>query len=209
MLASGVAFLVTELLHGGTLGQRIAKKGPLDPQEVARWGVQASDALTAIHSAGVIHRDVKPNNLFIHEASAGVERLKLIDFGVAAVSWAETRLTRSGARVGTPGYASPEQDDGEEADPRADLFGLGQTLKEALTGIQPKSEESQKPVMPDGLPEGWAEVLGKLAAVSPDDRYATARIARKALAELGGIDLRDTDSQPESFDFVCGLRRRA
>src|SRR5690606_5817066 len=88
MLSSGVAFLVTELLKGETLGQRIARQGALPQEEVARWGVQAADALCAIHSAGVIHRDVKPNNLFVHRSSTTGERLKLIDFGVAAVSWA-------------------------------------------------------------------------------------------------------------------------
>jgi serine/threonine-protein kinase len=146
----------------------------------------------------VIHRDVKPNNLFIHRAPGGTERMKLIDFGVAAVSWAETRLTRSGARVGTPGYASPEQDAGEEADPRADIFGLGQTLKEAISGKQPAADESQKPQMPNEVPEEWRVVLAKMCAVDLESRYANAREAQKALAKLGGIDLAKSDSEPET-----------
>jgi eukaryotic-like serine/threonine-protein kinase len=200
MLSSGVAFLVTELLRGETLGQRIAAQGALPPAEVAKWGVQALDALAAIHSAGVIHRDVKPNNLFLHRSPGGAERLKLIDFGVAAVSWAETRLTRSGARVGTPGYAAPEQDAGEEADHRADLFGLGQTLKEALTGVAPHPDESRDPLLPNDLPDGWAEVIQKMTAVSPSDRFSSARVAQRALAQLGGIELAKSDSQPEEID---------
>jgi len=199
MLSSGVAFLVTELLRGETLGQRIASQGPLPPAEVAKWGVQALDALAAIHSAGVVHRDVKPNNLFLHRSPRGAERLKLIDFGVAAVSWAETRLTRSGARVGTPGYAAPEQDAGEEADSRADLFGVGQTLKEALTGVAPAPDESQKPILPANLPENWHEVISKLTAFSPADRYSSARVAQRALAEVAGIELAKSDSQPEEM----------
>lgn len=198
MLSSGVAFLVTELLRGETLGKRIVTHGRLPPDEVARWGMQALDALGAIHSAGVIHRDVKPTNLFVHRSPNGAERLKLIDFGVAAVSWAETRLTRSGARVGTPGYASPEQDAGDEVDNRADLFGLGQTLKECLTGVQPAPDESKHPVMPDDLPPGWAQFLGKLTAIDPEDRYKNAREAQNALAKLAGIKLLKTDSQPEA-----------
>jgi serine/threonine-protein kinase len=186
MLSSGVAFLVTELLRGETLGQRLARQGALDPEEVARWGLQAADALCAIHSAGVIHRDVKPNNLFLHRGSNSGERLKLIDFGVAAVSWAETRLTRSGARVGTPGYAAPEQDQGEEVDFRADLFGLGQTLRESLTGVAPASDESKAPTLPAELPEGWRPVLEKLIAFKPEDRYGSTREAREALAALSG-----------------------
>lgn len=186
MLSSGVAFLVTELLKGETLGQRIARQGALPQEEVARWGVQAADALCAIHSAGVIHRDVKPNNLFVHRSSTTGERLKLIDFGVAAVSWAETRLTRSGARVGTPGYAAPEQDNGEEVDFRADLFGLGQTLREALTGNAPAPDESKMPRLPEDLPPEWREVLARLTAKDPADRYESTRDARNALAALAG-----------------------
>ena len=199
MLSSGVAFLVTELLRGETLGQRIASQGPLPRAEVAKWGVQALDALAAIHSAGVVHRDVKPNNLFLHRSSGGTERLKLIDFGVASVSWAETRLTRSGARVGTPGYAAPEQeqDAGEETDHRADLFGVGQTLKEALSGVPPAPGESRKPILPQNLPKDWEEVIAKLTAVSPSDRYDSARVAQRALAQVAGIELAKSDSQPE------------
>lgn len=198
LLSSGVAFLVTELLRGETLGKRIVTNGPLSPDEVARWGMQALDALGAIHSAGVIHRDVKPNNLFIHRAANSAERLKLIDFGVAAVSWAETRLTRSGARVGTPGYAAPEQDAGDEVDNRADLFGLGQTLKECLTGVPPAPDESRCPVLPEDLPPGWGEFLERLTAQNPGDRYKNAREAQNALAKLAGISLLRSDSQSDA-----------
>lgn len=200
MLSSGVAFLVTELLRGDTLGKRIVTHGPLPPDEVALWGMQALDALGAIHSAGVIHRDVKPNNLFLHRASNGTERLKLIDFGVAAVSWAETRLTRSGARVGTPGYAAPEQDAGDEVDNRADLFGLGQTLKECLTGLQPSPDESKYPVLPNDLPVGWADFLGRLTALDPEDRYKNAREAQGALAQLAGLALLKSEASGLALD---------
>jgi serine/threonine protein kinase len=159
VLASGVAFLVTELLLGETLAQRLQRVGQLSPAEVARWGVQAADALVAVHSAGVVHRDVKPGNLFIHKSSVSGEILKLIDFGVAAVSWAETRLTRSGARVGTLGFAAPEQERGEEIDARADLFALGQTA-------------------------AWADTLYQLTAPAREDRYPSAREARNALRFL-------------------------
>jgi serine/threonine-protein kinase len=186
LLSSGVAFLVTELLHGETLAQRIRRQGKLPPEEVARWALQATDALMAIHGAGIVHRDVKPGNLFIHSGTSGVERLKLIDFGVAAVSWAETRLTRHGARVGTPGYAAPEQEDGEEVDARADLFALGQTLKEALSGKVPATEESKGAHDLVGLPADWTEVLSRLTATSPTDRYPSARDARDAVALLEG-----------------------
>ncbi len=184
VLPSGVAFLVTELLLGETLAQRLQKQGPLPPAEVARWGVQAADALVAVHSAGVVHRDIKPGNLFLHKSSADGEILKLIDFGIAAVSWAETRLTRSGARVGTAGFAAPEQERGEEIDSRADIFALGQTLKQALTGTVPAPSESTDPSPIEGVSKEWADLLYKMTAPERDSRFASARAARKALQDL-------------------------
>lgn len=186
LLSSGVAFLVTELLRGETLAQRIRRKGALPPEEVARWALQATDALMAIHGAGIVHRDVKPENLFIHTGNSGVERLKLIDFGVAAVSWAETRLTRHGARVGTPGYAAPEQENGGDVDARADLFALGQSLKEALSGVQPDAEESNGAKHLEGLPDDWTSILERLTALAKEDRFPSARDARDAVALLEG-----------------------
>lgn len=192
VLASGVAFLVTELLLGETLAQRLQRLGRLSAAEVARWGVQAADALVAVHSAGVIHRDIKPGNLFLHGSATSGEILKLIDFGVAAVSWAETRLTRSGARVGTPGYAAPEQEKGEEVDVRADLFALGQTLKQALTGHIPAPSESLAPVPLTGVSSEWSDVFYHLTAIDPEERYESARDARNALrALLEGDDRTD------------------
>ncbi len=200
VLPSGVAFLVTELLLGETLGQRISRLGPLPPAEVARWGVQAADALVAVHSAGVVHRDVKPGNLFIHKSSTSGEILKLIDFGIAAVSWAETRLTRSGARVGTAGYAAPEQERGEEIDARADLFALGQTLKQALTAQPPQASESTSPNPPVDVPDDWAELLSYMTAADREDRFSSAREARNALRTLlEGDDRTDPRFARDSF----------
>lgn len=208
VLPSGVAFLVTELLLGETLAQRVQRLGPLHAAEVARWGVQAADALVAVHSAGVIHRDVKPGNLFIHTSATSGEVLKLIDFGVAAVSWAETRLTRSGARVGTAGYAAPEQEMGEEVDARADLFALGQSLKQALTGKVPAPAESRVPEAATGVSAEWSEVLFRLTAVAPEERFDSARTARNALrALLEGDDRTDARFARDSLPPHAPLGR--
>lgn len=200
VLPSGVAFLVTELLIGETLAARIHKRGPLSFTEVAQWGVDGADALVAIHSAGVIHRDVKPDNLYLHRLSTGGERLKLIDFGVASVSWAETRLTRHGSRVGTQGYASPEQENGDEVDARTDLFALGQTLKQAISGQAPRPEESLSPQDLPNLPQRWAAVLTKLTAPDREYRFANSKEARAALAEVLAEELRL--AQPEGDEFL-------
>src|SRR5690606_32370612 len=93
MHPSGLGVLVMERLRGETLSARVRRLRKLEPREVAHWGLQASEALRAVHQAGIVHRDVKPANLFIHR-EAGREVLKLFDFGIAHVNWAETRLTR-------------------------------------------------------------------------------------------------------------------
>lgn len=188
LLPSGVGYLVTELLTGETLTARIQKVGPLPSDQVARWGVQAANALVAVHSAGVIHRDVKPDNLFLHAFAGGSERLKLIDFGVAAVSWAETRLTRHGAPVGTVGYASPEQEAGEEVDVRSDQFALGQTLKQCFYGVGPDKNGEFPGGKDDCLPAQWRPVLERLTARDREERFASSKEARAEMARLLSSD---------------------
>lgn len=207
VLPSGVAFLVTELLRGETLSERVRRRGALPASEVARWGVQAADALAAVHSAGVVHRDVKPDNLFLHSSSKSGEVLKLIDFGIASVSWAETRLTRHGTRVGTQGYAAPEQEEGAEVDARADLFSLGQTLKFALTGSVPDASESHTPKPPpDHLVPEWAKLIRQLTATDPQQRPASARDARRILNTLlEGDDKTDPRFRRDSVMSVSDL----
>jgi predicted ATPase/serine/threonine protein kinase len=132
--------IVMELLEGESLKQRI-REGPISTEELLDFGIQTSDALEAAHAKGIIHRDIKPGNMFI----VGRGRMKILDFGLAKVLGPhvteghseEESLTLDGVIPGTTSYMSPEQVRGEEIDARSDLFSLGVVLYEMATGQRP------------------------------------------------------------------------
>jgi hypothetical protein len=131
------AYLVSELVRGRTL-DTLLEQGRLSDREIVEVGVCLCDALAHAHGQGVIHRDVKPSNVLVPSRSAGSgDRAKLTDFGVAHVIGGAT-LTHTGDIVGTLAYMAPEQADGREAGPEADLYSLALVLYEALTGINPQ-----------------------------------------------------------------------
>jgi predicted ATPase len=132
--------IVMELLEGVSLKQRI-REGPISTDELLDFGIQTSDALEAAHAKGIIHRDIKPGNMFI----VGRRQMKILDFGLAKVCGPpvaedqseQESLTLNGVIPGTTSYMSPEQVRGEEIDPRSDLFSLGIVLYEMATGQRP------------------------------------------------------------------------
>src|SRR4051812_29782075 len=129
-------FLVSELVRGRTLAELEQAKA-LSDRDVARIGTALCEALTHAHARGVIHRDVKPQNVMVvAEPAAGAGFAKLTDFGVAHVASAE-RVTRTGDVVGTLEYMAPEQAEGSEATPATDVYSLALTLYEAWTGTNP------------------------------------------------------------------------
>jgi Protein kinase domain len=188
VLPSGIAYLAMERLYGESLADRLLRLRTLPPVEVRALGLELAEALIAIHSAGLVHRDIKPGNLFLHvdEGSPPKETLKLIDFGVARISWAETRLTRPGARIGTFGYAAPEQERGEEVDGRADLYAVGITLRECLTGVGPNrvSSPSSPKLDPEPIPPEFFGLIDALVASDPDHRPPSARELKEMLLAL-------------------------
>ncbi|HEY7725301.1 MAG TPA: serine/threonine-protein kinase, partial [Anaeromyxobacteraceae bacterium] len=117
------SYLVMELLRGETLAERLGR-GPLPAAEAVEVGLQAARALAHVHAHGLLHRDLKPGNLFLGEDG----RVKLLDMGLAHL------LGRASAPAGTPGYVAPEQWRGEAVDGRADVFALGAVLYEAVSG---------------------------------------------------------------------------
>jgi eukaryotic-like serine/threonine-protein kinase len=130
--ASGAPFLAMEWLEGPDLAARLAA-GPLPLGEALTLGIKVSDALGVAHDRGVVHRDLKPSNLIL--VGGAIDRVKLVDFGLARLGRAEGAMTIAGMVLGTPGYMAPEQARGEvELDPRADVFSLGCLLFECLTG---------------------------------------------------------------------------
>jgi len=192
ILPSGVGFLVMERLYGETLAERLHSRRSLTAEETRQLALQAADALFAVHSAGVVHRDIKPDNLFLGRADDGSDTLKLIDFGVARISWAETRLTRSGVRIGTIGYASPEQEEGAEVDGRTDIYGLGASLLHCLTGRPPAGQHSElTPATNVVVSREWLTVINKMTATEPAERFANARDLREALLSLAPDEPKD------------------
>jgi hypothetical protein len=202
-LPDGTAYLVMELLRGESLAARLRTKGRLSPPELLLIAMQVCDALSAVHAAGIVHRDVKPSNVFLAaggEDPGTDERVKLLDFGIARVEWEETRITNTGGPLGTPGYMSPEQESGNgEVDGRSDLFALGAMLYECLVGDPPP------PLSPSGLirtgdavhvrfdsvalrsspfmSPAWYAVIERAMAPNPADRYQDARAFAQALRE--------------------------
>jgi eukaryotic-like serine/threonine-protein kinase len=196
-LPDGTAYLVMELLRGESLAARLRRQGPLTPGQLGPMAMQVCDALGAVHAAGVIHRDVKPSNIFLATLEGGVEQAKLLDFGIARVEWAETRLTNGGSPVVTPGYMSPEQEQGNDIDPRSDLYGLGAVLYECLVGTPPPAPVSGRYSIPPSsvvpassepadlrIPAPWLELIQRAMAALPNDRFADARAMRDAIVAL-------------------------
>jgi serine/threonine-protein kinase len=197
----GPTYIVMELLQGETLAQRVRRVGALPAAEAVDYIIQAAKPLGEMHEAGIVHRDVKPSNLFLARDADGKIRIKLLDFGVAAfqqpVARNESSITLSEAIVGTPRYMAPEQvQSSKRIDARADVWALGVTLYELLAGGPPfdgqtvlavlNQIENQEPRRlaerrPD-LPAPLVALVHACLAKDPEKRPADARAVAEALA---------------------------
>jgi tRNA A-37 threonylcarbamoyl transferase component Bud32/tetratricopeptide (TPR) repeat protein len=192
-------WLALEWLEGESLATRLLR-GPLDVAEAIELGTRVASALDAVHRARLVHRDVKPSNLFLE--GGRVERVKLLDFGVAYLG---LDLTRAGSIVGTPGYLSPEQAEGRrDLDARADVFAMGCVLFECLagrpafTGDDPLALlakilfedvprlHSLRADVPEALSEVIDRALAKVPALRPADGAALAAALEAAFRPRGG-----------------------
>jgi len=180
-------FIAMEFVDGETLAELLGRRGPLPPEEVARLGVQACRALAAAHEAGLVHRDVKPQNLILRRDGV----LKLGDFGVA-FGLEGTRLTVAGTVLGTAAYLAPEQARGEEVTAAADVYGLGAVLYELLTGRPPRTPATLAELaltetipVPLDAPPALAHIVMRCLAADPDERPpSAAEVARELAATL-------------------------
>ena len=179
----GTYYMTMEYIPGGTLKDRVRADGPLGPKTVIELVLQVADALRFAHERGVIHRDVKPQNILLTTAGDA----KVADFGIARAANATTS-SESNPLMGTAGYLSPEQAKGETVGPASDLYSLGVVLYEALTGEPPYSAEdplvlamkhvdelprSPREANPE-VPKDLAALTLKLLAKRPEDRYPSA-----------------------------------
>jgi serine/threonine protein kinase len=138
----GIAYIEMELVRGPSLDKLLKDAVPMPLDRTARVVAQLCDVLQAAHDQGIVHRDIKPTNLMLaQDPSSGLERLKVLDFGIAKILGADDndQLTPTGSTVGTPAYMSPEQIRGEAGavDGRSDLYSVGILLYELLTGRRP------------------------------------------------------------------------
>lgn len=149
LTAQGHPYLVMEYLEGASLAAVLAAQGPLPVERAADLVLQACAGMQRAHDAGVIHRDLKPQNLFVCRRSDETDLLKVVDFGVAKLQGGGVSgLTSTGAMVGTPSYMSPEQARGEsEIDHRTDVYALGVILYELLSGAVPHPGASHNAVI--------------------------------------------------------------
>ena len=186
--ADGTAYIVMELFEGETLRERIDARGPVPIPQALAIAEQLADALDAVHEQGVVHRDVKPDNIALIETSRGVQ-IKLFDFGVASVDTRDVRVTEPGTLLGTPAYMSVEQMLAvDEVDHRTDVWALAVVLYEMLTGRLPFDDRSLRsacaaitagryykptdrvPTLGGAVDEWFARAVDP----SPDERYQSS-----------------------------------
>lgn len=174
----GMPWFAMELLSGSDLGARI-KRGPLGPAEVAALFPPLLEALAHAHRANLVHRDLKPANVLLDTRGAP----HIADFGIARPvgEAALTRLTETAAVLGTVAYMAPEQRAGADVDARADLFSVGVMLYEAVTGRVPLGAFPPASRSARGFSRAFDRVIERLLAPDPDERFASAEEARRAL----------------------------
>jgi serine/threonine protein kinase len=204
--ANGVVFLVMEFLSGRTLKQIIRTDGPMQLGRVVEIMRQVGDALQSAHAQGVIHRDLKSENIMLIPTAAG-EHAKVLDFGIAKINETgslDPGLTAPNLVIGTPQYMSPEQcSQSEEIDTRSDIYSFGVILYEALVGHVPFTGDSPTIVMLKHLqdpipsileerkdiPPAVERVVAKATAKVPDSRYQTIGELLEDLSIAAGMDV--------------------
>ncbi|NUR87736.1 MAG: serine/threonine protein kinase, partial [Nonomuraea sp.] len=183
----GHPWIVMQLVPSATLGERVRERGPLPVPQVAAIGLEVLEALRAAHEAGVLHRDVKPDNVLLAEDGRAV----LTDFGIATTE-DEVQVTRTGEVVGTPAYMAPERAAGAKAVPASDLWSLGATLFYAVEAVSPFGRDTALTTLgavmhaeppPMGRSGVLAPVLSALLRKDPVERM-TLREAEHTLAAV-------------------------
>jgi tRNA A-37 threonylcarbamoyl transferase component Bud32 len=210
--ADGLAYIAMELVDGVDLGRHVQAGRLLAVQDVLRIGARVADALAYAHTRGVTHRDIKPANIMV---DATLETVKVMDFGVARV--ADATRTRTGVVLGTPTFMSPEQLSGQPIDGRSDLYSLGVTLFQLLTGQLPYPNDSMAALMraigreppltvaalrPE-LPAAISDIVALALQKHPSTRYASGQQMADDLRAVLRQWTPATDTQPD-LDIELG-----
>ncbi|MGH7629755.1 MAG: serine/threonine-protein kinase, partial [Gemmatimonadales bacterium] len=205
------SFVVMDLVEGPDLGVRLRDRGPLAPDDAVRIGAEIAEALAAAHRSGILHRDVKPQNILLDRDG----RARLTDFGAARLEGQAT-MTQTGALVGTLAYLAPEVMAGGRADARADVYALGMTLYFALTGQLPRRASPHLPpdAQADGhppravraeLPEWIDRIVARATRAEPARRFPSAGSFAEALRARDDGAL-EPAARAAALDFclLCG-----
>ena len=196
MTPEGQPYLVGEFLDGRELGEQLEKDGALDVPNAVHVARQVCSALSAAHGRGIVHRDMKPENVFLAMRDDGIH-VKVIDFGISkAAESGNANLTRTGVVMGTPSYMAPEQARGDKVDARADVYAVGALVYHMLTGRRPFDAEdatatltlviTEEPARPRSIkqtiPEGLELVIQHAMAKDPRERFQTMEELDRAIA---------------------------
>ncbi len=190
-VAEGIPYIEMELVPGVSLHETVRRRGPLRAGEACRLCAETLDALQEVHGRKIVHGDVKPGNILIHEDGAA----RLTDFGVSRLLEETTSLTTTGRLMGSPHFMAPEQWRGEALSPATDLYAMGLVLYYALLGRLPYGDRTHLALMYQHLyeplldprepspliPDPVADVIRRATEKAPRDRFATAREFAAAL----------------------------
>jgi serine/threonine protein kinase len=215
LLPDGRPYMVMEYLSGNSLADIIENEGAMEVERAVPLFIECCEALRYAHRKGLLHRDIKPDNIFITRDLDGIEHAKLLDFGLAKLVFGDdmtkaTSLTESGIALGTPWYMSPEQCQAKPLDCRTDIYSLAYSLYEALAGqrpfpgrthyeamdahlhhkVPPLNQPEKEPLVPQALEDAILRSLAK----APNDRFSTADELRDVLVGTisGSVLIRGT-----------------
>jgi serine/threonine-protein kinase len=183
----GLSYYVMELLAGDTLRRVVERDGPLVLPRVVHIGLQIARSLAEAHAHGIVHRDVKPDNIMLCSLGGEADVVKVIDFGIAHLRSTDDDLTATGIAIGTPAYMPPEVRAGGSADESADVYGLGGVLYFLLRGVDPPRDGLQDTTPLVDVDERLATLVARCLAPHPAARVPTMA---QVIAELAAIERR-------------------
>ncbi len=221
----GTFYYVMEYLPGLNLQQLVEMFGPLPAERAIHLLMQTCDALSEAHAKALVHRDIKPGNIFAANRGGVYDVAKLLDFGLVKpiADWGDSAVTQDGMVAGSPLFMSPEQATADTVDARSDIYSLGATAYFLLTGHAPFEDEKpikilmahagEKPALPSSLqpdvPVDLERVIMRCLAKSPGERYESAKALRTALSECAAAGHWTRESAAHWWlDFGCPKKKQ-